>query len=174
MSRWLGADVPDRHGAPQIAALSPETIRAVSRLATFIILALAAFGMWRIGGLVKRPKGADARDARIFAAALLLAITLSPLLRQYYLVWAIPALFALATESRNERLHRSAVIMIGVWTAGMLAWLSPALRASGIHLAMLLVMLGMLLTTRMRTIGDSPFEPAEDDAGVVTAEAERV
>ena len=86
-------------------------------------------------------------EAAVYAVGLLV---FSPLLRQYYLVWALPALLLLSRLAIGidaQRTHRVGLIGLGVWAAGMLAWLSPTARLYGANLLMLLVIAGLLLAT---------------------------
>ena len=88
-----------------------------------------------------------------FAVCALGMLVFSPLLRQYYLVWAVPALVLLAQLALNvdaPRSRRAAWLGVGVWVVGMAAWIWPLPRLLGAHLIMLIVM-GILLlwTTRV-------------------------
>lgn len=97
------------------------------------------------------------------AASLLAMIIFSPLVRTYYLVWALPALTlalgALRTRPRGAaqadgadgagRLSPArAAIVLAAWLAGMSAWPSATARAYGVHLGMLLVMSAALVMRR--------------------------
>ncbi len=172
-ARWLALDHPARGGLPVTGGLSMRAALRIGQALTLLALVGALAAMWRLGA---RRGGLALIDQRIFAAAMLLAIALAPLLRQYYLVWAMPALFAIAAESRGGRLARSGLVMLVIWSAGMLCWLSPTMRAAGAHLAMSLGMLAVLLTRPPTdaSADELPFEAPQDDAGVVAAEAERV
>lgn len=90
-------------------------------------------------------------EGAAYAVALLV---LAPLLRQYYLVWAAPALLLLtaaaaAGPTRGEqRLGRAGAAL---WAAGMLAWAWPLSRVAGVHLLMLMLLAALLLAaTRPR------------------------
>ena len=77
-------------------------------------------------------------------------LVFSPLLRQYYLVWAIPGLVLLARVAADEgsrRARRLGLLGLGVWTVGMLAWMWPSARIVGAHLVMLIVLSVLLLWT---------------------------
>jgi hypothetical protein len=85
-----------------------------------------------------------------FSVCLIAMQVFSPLLRQYYLVWTLPALTALTLMSlppagdREARIGQAGLL---IWLGGMLAWLSPTARLYGAHLLML-TLLGVLLLVR--------------------------
>lgn len=88
-------------------------------------------------------------ELALYAIAML---ALSPLVRQYYLVWAIPAL-ALLTSARLSATtsapgKRWALAGVIIWLLGMLAWTSPLARLYGAHLLMLLGLAACLLGLR--------------------------
>ncbi len=81
------------------------------------------------------------------AAVYLVAINaLSPLVRQYYLVWAVPALVLLALHADNSdaRVRRCTWTGLAIWLIGMLLWMWPPARLWGAHLLMLIAV-GLLL-----------------------------
>ncbi len=93
-------------------------------------------------------------EAAVYALALLVV---SPLVRQYYLVWALPAVVLLARgvaggPGAADEVRatwgrpRAAVAGLVVWTVGMALWLWPMARLWGAHLVMLIVLAGLLLT----------------------------
>lgn len=123
-----------------------------------LLVAAAAF-LWAI-----RPARTLPNDRRLraeAAACLLAMIIFSPLVRTYYLLWALPTL-ALAAESLRAKPARlpepppsspyvsrpRAIIILVAWLVGMLAWLSDAARAYGAHLAVLIVIAAALLAAR--------------------------
>jgi alpha-1,2-mannosyltransferase len=80
-------------------------------------------------------------------------LVFSPLLRQYYLVWALPAILVLALVGSDERggwRRRVGQAGLFVWLAGMVAWIWPVTRVYGAHLAMLFVV-GVLVLTGVGT-----------------------
>jgi alpha-1,2-mannosyltransferase len=97
-------------------------------------------------------------EAATYAMAML---ALSPLVRTYYLVWALPGLVLMAraalgggTGATVDRTPATAgggaVRYIGragllVWTAGMAVWMWPTARLVGVHLVMLIVLAVVLL-----------------------------
>jgi alpha-1,2-mannosyltransferase len=91
-------------------------------------------------------------EAAVYAIAMLV---LSPLLRQYYLVWALPGLVLLARAAAGGTFRRWGQIGLVIWAIGMLAWLWPAARLLGAHLIMLMV-LGVLLLCVTRSPGSAP------------------
>ncbi|MFH1745743.1 MAG: glycosyltransferase family 87 protein [Planctomycetota bacterium] len=82
-----------------------------------------------------------------FAVYLLAMWILSPLSRQYYLVWALPGLVLLLRlmliEAHNRR-GRLGRIGLLVWLAAMVAWIFEIARVYGAHWLALLI-LGILL-----------------------------
>ena len=114
-------------------------------LARGILVVLLAGLIWRtirpwhhLGHLQRRVE---------FATCLLAMMVFSPLVRQYYLVWALPALLLLlclvANDSAGQR-RKIGWAAIAVWLVGMLLWTWEAARICGAHWLMLTVM-GVLL-----------------------------
>ncbi len=84
------------------------------------------------------------REAALFLLAMLV---LSPLVRQYYLIWALPALFVLlATAMSGGTAGQRWIgrVAAGLWIAGLPALASATARELGFHL-MLLIALAVLL-----------------------------
>ena len=141
LARWTWPG--HRFAAPrQPLNLEPQTCQ---RLAYSVATALAVLLVW-----VTRRQWArlapERRRAELGVYALGMLV-FSPLLRQYYLVWAVPALVLLAQLALNpdaSRARRAARFGVGVWAVGMVAWIEPLPRLLGAHLVMLLVM-GVLL-----------------------------
>ncbi|RMF72459.1 MAG: DUF2029 domain-containing protein [Planctomycetota bacterium] len=151
------------HPAPlRFADLSPQTCARVAQLVTGALLVAALYLM--------RPIREGVPDESVVlrcdvALSLLLMLIVAPLLRTYYLLWALPAIVLFCeSAARRERIGRAGAI---VWLAGMAAWLSDTARTYGVHLTMLICMAGLLLVLRR-----AASEPTEHDAGVVPAEAE--
>jgi hypothetical protein len=96
------------------------------------------------------------RRFRMEAAVYLLAVLVfSPLLRTYYLVWALPALVLLARSALDERARaaqRLGQIGLALWLVGMAAWMSDTARSYGVHLIMLVALAGILLRLAARPI----------------------
>ena len=168
------SDPDHRYQVPyQPLRLEAGTARALAR-AGWLMLA---------GGLIwvtRRPltrdgsKGAPAQfDAGLYLLGLLV---LSPLLRTYYLVWAIPALTLLtrtALRSTSGFGRLPARIAIAIWIAGMVGWTSETARSYGVHLWMLIAIAVLLvIVQRERQREAVALHASEDDAGVVAAEAE--
>jgi hypothetical protein len=86
-------------------------------------------------------------EAAVYAIGMLV---FSPLLRQYYLVWAVPGLVLLARAAAGSGADAMAAgrrcgrIGLLVWAVGLLAWIWPLPRVFGAHLVMLIAM-GILL-----------------------------
>ena len=87
-------------------------------------------------------------EAAVYAIGMLV---FSPLLRQYYLVWAVPALVLLAriavdntAMSSGVRSQRLGQVGLVVWAAGMVVWAWRIARVLGAHLLMLIT-IGVLL-----------------------------
>ncbi|MFO0837942.1 MAG: glycosyltransferase 87 family protein [Phycisphaerae bacterium] len=123
----------------QPMALSPKARGGIVNVARMLIVLLTIAATW--------PRAATDRQhsARSLAMWLLAMLLLAPLMRQYYLVWALPALAVFASDRRLF-----ARIGIAVWTIGMLAWLSADARAYGAHWLMVLVMSAMLAALSLR------------------------
>ena len=100
-------------------------------------------------------------EAAVYAIGMLV---FSPLLRQYYLVWAVPGLVLLARAAAGGDVaqgHRTSLrqtapsgrrcgrIGMLVWALGLLAWIWPLPRVFGAHLVMLIAM-GILLLCATR------------------------
>lgn len=92
----------------------------------------------------------DARRRSEFAVYAIGMLVFAPLLRQYYLVWAVPALVLLARQAADGMTpceRRRGWTGVAVWLIGMTAWVFPITREAGAHLFMLIV-LGVLLLWR--------------------------
>jgi hypothetical protein len=138
----------------QPTALSP---RSTTAIAWCVTAALAAALLW----LTRRRLPADdVSGFRTEAAAYALAmLVFAPLLRQYYLIWALPALVLLAQYALDPaagRLKRLGQVGVGIWLLGMLAWLAPAARACGAHLVMSIALGGLLLGAARLRHGRGP------------------
>lgn len=123
----------------------------------------------RAAGLERRGVGAE--------LMLLGMLVLSPLLRQYYLLWALPALAALCSlaGSADVRARLTGRAGVAVWLAGMILWTWPAARLAGAHLLMLLAM-GVLLAAATWSAsgrGDAAPAPRRDGHRLDGGEAGR-
>lgn len=101
---------------------------------------LAAGLLWTLRRPLRR---LDVHTATGEAAVMAIAMMVfAPLLRQYYLVWALPALVQMcaALPEPTPALRRWALAGMSAWLVGMLAWLLPEARACGAHLIMLIVL----------------------------------
>lgn len=124
--------------------LSAATCANIARglqLAVLAALVLATRRSWRALPESRR---------KIEAAAYMIAmLALAPLVRQYYLVWVLPALtlFTIwaADASTVKSLRRIGRIGLAIWILGMAAWPFPITRVVGTHLVMLLALGGLLL-----------------------------
>lgn len=163
LARVFVADHPYR------TAWQPITLSAQSVLRLAYVLCAGLL----VGALIatrdaspRSPKGAiaGASAARLRAqvAILLLAmLVLSPLVRTYYLVFALPALACLVDAARGAgRVSGRLAGMLGVaiWLAGMAGWMSDAARLFGVHLWMLLL-LGAALVAAIRGGPDGSTAP---------------
>ncbi len=151
LARLAWADHPYPLPLPHRPRLEPHTIE---RLGRAIAGGLLTVLLWS----TRRPWAARSglrrrAEAAVYALAL---IVLSPLVRQYYLVWALPAVVLLARtaaagrgaagEYAEEPRHPwPGRIGLAVWTAGMALWLWPTARLWGAHLVMLIALGGLLL-----------------------------
>jgi len=151
---------------PQAVSFQPLKLdeRSCRPVAQMVMLALvlALIGLtWRPIPGWRSPQTGDPRRQRfrIEAATYLLAmLVLSPLLRTYYLVWALPALVLLTRFALDERVRaaqRLGQIGLAIWLAGMLAWMSAAARSCGVHLIMS-VALGAILLWLARCSSERP------------------
>lgn len=74
---------------------------------------------------------------------LLAMMFLSPLMRQYYLAWALPALVLIsiaATQHVTPQTGRAALVGLVVWVLGMLLWMWQPARVAGAHWLMLVLL----------------------------------
>lgn len=159
LARWTWPEHPFRV-ASQPLHLEPRTCAAVAYGVSGVLLAgllLVTRRPW------KRLTAAGRHaEAAVYATALL---ALSPLLRQYYLVWVFPGLLLLARAAAAPMV--SALRRVGwagliVWTAGMAAWIWPATRVCGAHLVMV-VGLGILLLAAATIEGKQTSSPSAAD-----------
>jgi hypothetical protein len=88
-------------------------------------------------------------------AYLLAMMVFSPLLRQYYLVWALPAvlLFVRLAAETAARKRRIGQLGMAVWLLGLLLWMWEPARACGAHWLMLVAMGALLLCQDSRPHG---------------------
>lgn len=141
LARWTWPEHPFR--APhQPMHLEPRTCAAAAYAVSAVLLAGL---LWA----TRRPWGRlSVNGRRIEAAAYAVGLLVfSPLLRQYYLVWVFPGLLLLARAAADptvRALRRVGWVGLGVWTAGMVAWIWPVTRLLGAHLVMVIGM-GVLL-----------------------------
>lgn len=127
----------------QPVALGAQAARAVAWCVTAAL----------VGGLLwatRRRLPTDRFRLRAEAATYALAMLIfAPLLRQYYLIWALPGLALLAEIALDPvggRRQRLGQLGLALWLAGMLAWLAPTARAYGAHLLMLILLAIVLLS----------------------------
>ena len=160
---------------PYRTAWQPVTLdsQTCQRIAAGSSLALLAALVWT----TRRPWAAlTAGQRQAEAAAYALAmLALSPLVRQYYLVWALPALVWLARRALEPPIrtpHASAGphgqpglplawrariatkfnvhagrLGLAIWLLGMALWPWPAARVVGVHLVMLLLLGGIIMVS---------------------------
>ncbi len=142
---------------PRAAAFQPLQLdeQACRRIGQALALLLAALLVWLTRHSMSWPRrqplsAVELRDrCRGEAAVYLLAmLVFAPLLRTYYLTWALPGLVLLARhalDARGRALQRLGLIGLALWLLGMLAWMSDTARAYGVHLIMLIALGGILL-----------------------------
>jgi hypothetical protein len=137
--------------------LQPSLARGITLI---ISVGLAAVLLWLTRRPWKRARRDDVNRPQIWqlrteAAVYLLAMLIfAPLLRTYYLVCALPGLVLLTRYALGPPAglgRRLGQIGVGVWLAGMLAWLSPTARSYGAHLIMAIVLAGILLLLANRS-----------------------
>jgi hypothetical protein len=122
------------------------TSRQCAVLSAAIVTVLAATLMV----LTRRPRWRlPVRQRRAEVAVYLLAmLALGPLVRQYYLVWALPAVVIFAGwERHGAALNSRGRLGLALWVLGQLAWTSPTARLYGAQLWVLLALAGVLLAT---------------------------
>jgi hypothetical protein len=112
-------------------------------------LGLAGLVWWTRRGWNRLSREQLRAEAAVYAIAM---IVFSPLLRQYYLVWALPGLVLLAQAAVREGGSRWARLGLAIWALGMLAWLWPLARLLGVHLLMLVAMGICLLGTARQLV----------------------
>ncbi|MBN2446082.1 MAG: DUF2029 domain-containing protein [Phycisphaerae bacterium] len=160
LSRLMWSEHPHRVPWQPLNA-SEETIRrmaSVVAVGLFVSLVVAT----------RRPATAltlsDLRgEGALYALAMLV---FSPLLRQYYLVWALPALVPLAACAldRHSPRRRLGVAGLVIWMLGMAVWIVPTARLYGVHLLILILLAAMLIRANSASRGEdslSRLEPAE-------------
>jgi alpha-1,2-mannosyltransferase len=152
--------------------LEPGTARGIAR-AGWLLLAGAL--IWA----TRKPRaraGSDAADAHYDTSLYLLGLLLlSPLLRTYYLVWAIPALHVLARTALRSTAgcgRLPARIALTIWIAGMVGWASVPARYYGVHLWMLIAIAVLVVIVRARQREAFASDASENDAGVMAAKPE--
>lgn len=144
-------------GHPRAAPIQPLKLDAATcgQVSRGVALLLGIALVWLTRRPIRAAEGAAAGDAEIVdgmrmeAAVYLLAMLIfSPLLRTYYLVWAAPTVLLLTRTALDERVRpaqRAGQVGFALWLLGMLAWVSEAARACGVHLLMLIGLGGILL-----------------------------
>ncbi|MBK8913451.1 MAG: DUF2029 domain-containing protein [Phycisphaerales bacterium] len=142
-ARWLMQGHAHRIGLSRFS-LSEPTVMLLARTAKALLLLVLLAAGWRIG------RAGGSRAAWSLAAAFMLGmLVFSPLLRQYYLIWAFPAvaaLTAIALDARAARGIRTAgAAGLIVWLIGMTLWMLESARSAGAHLLMLIVIGAILL-----------------------------
>jgi hypothetical protein len=161
LARWTWPEHPYRV-AWQPLQLDPQTCK---RLADGITGALL-LGLLALTCRPWRTLTIERRHAEVAAYAIAM-LAFSPLVRQYYLVWALPGLVVFAgwAVGGSDEAGRSKPRVLGwiglaVWLGGMALWPWQITRVCGVHLLMLLT-LGALLVLARR--------PGRDAAEKVTS-----
>jgi alpha-1,2-mannosyltransferase len=130
-------------------------------IARGVLAALVAGLLWRTRRAWGRLGPAERRVE--FAVYLLAMMVFAPLLRQYYLAWALPAVLLFVMMARGVVLtgrRRLGVAGVTVWLAGMALWAWEPARVCGAHWLTLTVM-GVLLLWAVagRRADDAVTEP---------------
>jgi hypothetical protein len=150
---------------PQPVRLSREgCLRIALTVTVALALMLAAFTRrpWSVLPVEMR--------RREFAAYCIAMLVLSPLLRQYYLAWVLPAvvLFCQAAwrgENARERFQGNLGLLI--WLIGMALWTWQPARLYGAHLYVL-VALGVLLLIQNQRADEGAKTPDRLEAAGTT------
>lgn len=142
-ARWLLDGHAHRVGLSPVSLDEPTVMLLARGLKGLLLLALIAIG-WHIG------YAGGARGQWCLAGAFMLGmLVFSPLLRQYYLIWAFPAVAALTAAALDNRAVRSIRMLsmagLVVWLVGMALWMLESARSAGAHLLMLIVIGAILL-----------------------------
>jgi hypothetical protein len=138
-----------------------STVRAASAVSVYLLVNAMVFAslVWfsRVSWRRLPPTGQSSE----FALWLLAMLWLSPLMRQYYLIWVYPALAVLLARADEQQLAgRSSWacwIAVTCWLIGMFAWaadqwfLDHAARQLGVNLWSVLV-IGVVLVLQLREI----------------------
>ncbi len=131
----------------QPLALDPQTCKYVAAGITLVLLLALVWATRRSWAALTSTQ----RQAE-FAAYALAMLALSPLVRQYYLVWALPGLVWFARGALTPPETRIGWVGLVIWVAGMALWPWPAARVVGAHLVMLLILGGTLVVGSRHTI----------------------
>ncbi len=155
-SRLLWGRHPYR-AAWQPVGLSQVGAARVGRAALGIVALAALAGLAWLGYRRRLPESV--------ALALLAMPLISPLLRSYYLVWAVPALVLLAQAAAgwDPRGRRVGQVGLCVWLLGMLGWIGTLPRSYGIH-AWMLIVLGVCVVA-LGVAGDDERRTTDARAG---------
>ncbi len=145
---------------PHAVAFQPLRLDQPSCVALAYGLAVILFAL--LAWTTRRPwerLTLDQRHAEAAAYAIGMLV-FSPLLRQYYLVWAVPGLVLLArlasggvptaASARRWSSRRLGWAGLAIWAGGMLAWIWPTARLLGAHLIMLIALGATLLYATAR------------------------
>lgn len=149
LARWF---VPEHRFHLPVTALhlSEPECTAIARAIKLLLAGGLLFIAWRSATASEAPLGFWA----LAGAFMLGMLVFSPLLRQYYLVWALPTIVlftgAACGYTRDPSAPRPAWAPAArwglvVWLVGMVAWLFEPARTAGAHLLMLLLMGAALL-----------------------------
>lgn len=158
LARTFRADHPAKNYW-QPVNLSADIVKGLS-------LAVAGGLLLGLVYLTRRPiKQLDERHVWFeFAAFCLAMLIFSPLLRQYYFVWVLPAVLLFAAEGMTRvGRHRFGQIGIALWLLGNLAWPSVLMREYGWHLLTFAAMAAMLLLYKNEA-GSSHLEELPEDS----------
>lgn len=145
VARWTWSEHPYRMPV-QPLSLSRAASDRISSVITFGLGALWIALTVRTRSRQDDSVSRSAPDHALFSTAaiwMMAMLVFSPLMRQYYLVWAWPALAFLAQMALGAPTRASARfawIGVAAWSAGMALWPVPFARLAGAHLLMLIVM----------------------------------
>jgi hypothetical protein len=131
--------------AHQPLQLSRETCIALAWGIKAVLLAALIWATRR--PLNRGGPGVVAAGRREIALYMLAMLVLSPLVRQYYLIWALPALLVLLQAAARGATPAQRWIgraAAGLWIAGLPALAWDTAREHGIHLVVLIALAGLL------------------------------
>lgn len=140
VARWMWAEHPYRMPVQPITCDK----RIADSVATLMTITLFCMWVWMTRRAQRWEASTSSETSQRAAAAVWMIgmLVFSPLMRQYYLVWAWPAALLLANVALRPKQHDSRVcawIGLTSWLIGMALWPAPLARLGGAHLVMLII-----------------------------------